>query len=460
MNVLDLASKKVKLRKVSSTNGGEYQGPCPSCGGDDRFHVWPAKRGGSGSYWCRQCEKNGDNIQFLIDFEGYNFKDACLKLKITIPDRPHFSRSDRREHKFEPSNPAPPEDLWQERAEKLVTWANENLAGNAEVLQWLDERGITKETAAAFRLGWNPGEKDDRMYRARKAWGLPERRNAKGRPKALWIPRGLVIPTVIDGTVVRIRIRRPDPEADPRYYFFPGSSLATTVLGPDRRAFAVTESDLDAILIYARCPLVGAIPLGSVSAKPDEAAFRILESALKILVCVDFDKAGHQATQWWEKQFSEAVHWPVTVGKDPGDAFKMGMDVEGWIRAGLPPVMTIEREPTNRTATEPSEQPQKKTAPDPEQEKTAPGHETPVEIPAAVYELEALLKRNPAVVIIHTARRYSVLRNGKYVGGRIGRLAFSEEVREYLMFQHPDEEITGDNLIMREEANQGCLIKQ
>ncbi|MEA3429046.1 MAG: primase-helicase zinc-binding domain-containing protein, partial [Thermodesulfobacteriota bacterium] len=50
MNVLDLAQAKVELKKVSNTYGGEYQGPCPGCGGEDRFHVWPQKNDGQGSY--------------------------------------------------------------------------------------------------------------------------------------------------------------------------------------------------------------------------------------------------------------------------------------------------------------------------------------------------------------------------------------------------------------------------
>lgn len=33
---------------------GEYVGPCPWCGGSDRFHLWD-----EGNYWCRQCNARG-----------------------------------------------------------------------------------------------------------------------------------------------------------------------------------------------------------------------------------------------------------------------------------------------------------------------------------------------------------------------------------------------------------------
>ncbi len=37
----------------------EYHGPCPHCGGSDRFIVWP---GPTGRFWCRRCGCRGDVI--------------------------------------------------------------------------------------------------------------------------------------------------------------------------------------------------------------------------------------------------------------------------------------------------------------------------------------------------------------------------------------------------------------
>jgi len=34
--------------RLKHSTGTEYAGPCPWCGGDDRFHVWE-----EGNYWCR-----------------------------------------------------------------------------------------------------------------------------------------------------------------------------------------------------------------------------------------------------------------------------------------------------------------------------------------------------------------------------------------------------------------------
>ena len=223
MNVLDLAQQKVKLKKVSSTGGGEWQGPCPECGGTDRFHVWPAKNGAQGGYWCRGCEKSGDAIQFLRDFEGKNFKEACEYLNITMEmeEKQHTPKSKKEKPEFEPVEHQNPSDIWQERAQKFINWAHENLKLNNEVMAWLATRGISAAAVDKYRLGWNPGEDGKDIYRPRQTWGLAaEIKQESGRPKKLWIPIGLVIPhcpTLAGvaqsdggGIIVRIRIRRPD----------------------------------------------------------------------------------------------------------------------------------------------------------------------------------------------------------------------------------------------------------
>jgi hypothetical protein len=52
VDLLALVGRVVALKRMASTNGGEYAGPCPFCGGTDRFHVWPA--GDPPGWWCRQ----------------------------------------------------------------------------------------------------------------------------------------------------------------------------------------------------------------------------------------------------------------------------------------------------------------------------------------------------------------------------------------------------------------------
>ena len=78
MTLLDLIPG---LKRTATTNGGEYAGPCPFCGGRDRFRVWP-DQGTTGRYWCRGCGKHGDGIQLLRDRDGLSYRDACERLGV------------------------------------------------------------------------------------------------------------------------------------------------------------------------------------------------------------------------------------------------------------------------------------------------------------------------------------------------------------------------------------------
>ena len=49
-------------------SSGEYSGPCPKCGGTDRFYVRP-----DGSFACRQCNpRGGDVVDFYQWYQGYD----------------------------------------------------------------------------------------------------------------------------------------------------------------------------------------------------------------------------------------------------------------------------------------------------------------------------------------------------------------------------------------------------
>ena len=444
MNLLDIAGKHTHLKKASATAGGEYQGPCPGCGGSDRFHVWPERNEGRGYYWCRQCGKWGDDIQFLRDFEGMSFQDACnyLGRHVSPQSKHHKSHAPKVENRpdFEPKQTGTVSQVWQERAEKLVAWAHEEIWKQSGALAWLAKRGITAEMITRHRLGWNIGEKDRDIYRARSVWGLPAEMKENGKPRVLWIPRGLVIPAYIAGTLVRIRIRR--EEDNPKYYILPGSSPAMMILGPEREGFVVVEAELDAILCSACHPMVGAIPLGSVAMKPDEQAYRALRESRGILVGIDFDKAGAVAVQWWLDEFRQAVRWPVPQGKDPGEAYALGVDIGGWIRDGLPPVFKMEeRQLTvhgSQLAVDDFESPKPETG----------NRELKTGLSPTLQELYDLLRRNPQIIIINTPNQLALLRNKKYVGGRIAELVFRvPEVTEYIL-AHPAEKITGENFII------------
>ncbi|MGI8423994.1 MAG: primase-helicase zinc-binding domain-containing protein, partial [Chloroflexota bacterium] len=79
VDLLALVGDATRLRKVASTRGGEYAGPCPFCGGKDRFRVQPER----GQWWCRTCspdERWQDAIAYVERRDGVDFREAYSRL--------------------------------------------------------------------------------------------------------------------------------------------------------------------------------------------------------------------------------------------------------------------------------------------------------------------------------------------------------------------------------------------
>lgn len=328
MNIIELLSKQgFSFRKVGNA---ELAGPCPFCGGEDRFRVWPDE-GENGKFWCRGCNFKGDPIEFLR-LQGKTFSAACDEVGRNAGESrerhfPTFSHLRR----WTPAEAETPSDGWRDRAERFTSWCHDRLLENAEIIEWLErERGITQKDIEAAGLGWNPTE----VWRDRSAWGLPEELNAEGKPKRLWLPAGLVIPTyAADGKLMRVRVRR--PEGEPRYVVVAGSSSMPMVCG-ESGPVVVVESELDALLIVAKVPDVMAVALGSASIRPDRETTATIESAAALLVSLDADSAGGKAAWgFWQQNFPQAKRWPVPLGKDPTEALTLGLDLAAWIAAGV-----------------------------------------------------------------------------------------------------------------------------
>jgi DNA primase len=156
MILLDLFSHDMTLRRVASTRGGEYAGPCPWYGGRDRFWVWPhAERP---RYWCRQCNRNGDAIQYLRDLHGLTYHEACARLGLPIdwhpaPPRPHAPKP--------PPLAVPPNPVWQAQARAVIERCEQILwtPAGAQALNYLRRRGLQDDTIQTARLGYHPTER-------------------------------------------------------------------------------------------------------------------------------------------------------------------------------------------------------------------------------------------------------------------------------------------------------------
>ena len=74
-SLLWVARGNTRLRKVAEVagRGPEYAGPCPRCGGKDRFRV----QSEAGRWFCRQCHPEwGDVIEYVEWLRGVGVR-AC-----------------------------------------------------------------------------------------------------------------------------------------------------------------------------------------------------------------------------------------------------------------------------------------------------------------------------------------------------------------------------------------------
>jgi putative DNA primase/helicase len=63
-------------------------GPCPLCGGKDRFRF--DDRNGSGSYFCNQCgasKGDGAGVRLLMKFRDWDFPTTCREIDQILGDR-------------------------------------------------------------------------------------------------------------------------------------------------------------------------------------------------------------------------------------------------------------------------------------------------------------------------------------------------------------------------------------
>jgi len=262
MDTLDIAVEHgLQSKRKAACHGGEYSSPCPFCkDGDDRFLIWPKRHNKNGSYQggrfsCRVCGKFGDAITFLRELYGLSYVDACSRLQIEPKRRSMPSRSTKSSL---PIVNDPPQ-TWQKKAGVFVNWCHRQLMSSPNALALFKQRGFTLETVLRFKLGYNPTA----YFRDLQEWGLEPELKEDGKPRKIWLPAGLVIPTLsTDDRVLRVKIRRNDPDIkrdidvgknERKYVEVTGLKKCYSVYGNTSLLCAfILESELDGLLIRKR----------------------------------------------------------------------------------------------------------------------------------------------------------------------------------------------------------------
>lgn len=334
MTLLELAYQAgIKPKWVASTGGGEYHSSCPVCGGTDRFFIQPNRQMSKclGSYRCRQCGIYGDAIRFACEFLSYSFPEASQAVNAVIPEKTPWLLLNKL-YISRPATLQAPPIAWMERATEFVHQAHETLLHKKEVLAHLANRGLPLEAIIRYKLGWA----DKSAFFPRAVWGLNEEAGHDGKQRSLWIPKGLVIPSIESDQVRRLKIRRFDwKEEDklPKYVAISGSMNGLSIIGSSRQIIiVVVESELDAYAIdYVAHDFICAIAVGSNIKNPDNLTDRLAKNAKHLLICHDNDDAGKKMLIKWQGLYTHAIGYPTSIGKDIGEAIQQGINIREWL---------------------------------------------------------------------------------------------------------------------------------
>lgn len=340
VDLLSLLPGDVECHRRANTRGGEWKGPCPFCGGKDRFRVQPNWKGGH--FACRQCEVTGDAISFVRQLHGLSFGDAVRYLNggtvsgIRIVPRPVMTG------KVKEPQPQQDKTLWLKRTEAFVEESTKCLWGptGKAGLTYLRERKLSDDTIRRWKLGFNPKW---RTY-SEKAWGLGE-----GEFK---VGPGIVVPCFRDGHFAYVRIRKfkdgkpvsseekdknlfltmPDELKPPGLYIL-GQEIAT-------RPCVMVEGQLDALTIWQEAgELVNIVAIGSTEGCRDAISLTTLAQPPLLLVALDADdekpeRPGEEAARWWLDRLPNAKRRKAWWG-DANSMLQDGASVRLWVELGV-----------------------------------------------------------------------------------------------------------------------------
>jgi DNA primase len=146
LDIVDLIGRHVQLRKA----GANHLGLCPFHGEKTpSFTVSAAKQ----FYHCFGCGANGDAIRFLTEHNGMSFIEAVRELAqqlgMAVPEDER-SPQDRERMAALKARQATLNEVLAKAAEHY----QQQLLANPRALEYLRRRGLNREIAAAFGLGY------------------------------------------------------------------------------------------------------------------------------------------------------------------------------------------------------------------------------------------------------------------------------------------------------------------
>lgn len=304
-DIVEIVSEHTRLKRSGKT----FRGPCPLHGGEGpNFSVNPQ----SGFYKCFVCGEGGTVYTFLMKHLGMTYPDAIRwtaeRVGIEIPDE----RQERREE--DPNRHYYDVNSFARDWFRGQLWESDGGKGARE---YLEKRGVTREAADRFGLGWAPEAWTDFGDAARRHGIRNElllelglvKESQKGGREPYDVFRGRVIFPIEDlaGRVVAFggRILGAAEEHVPKYLNSPetpvytkgrtlyGLSWARNSIRREETALVV-EGYMDYVSLASHGVGNAVAPLGT--AMTQEQGELIARYCGRAILLYDSDKAGLKAT--------------------------------------------------------------------------------------------------------------------------------------------------------------------
>lgn len=275
----------------------------------------------NGRWHCFTCGKHGDLIGWLMQFHELSFNEA-KKLNTNT----FFSTQKTGFRQSHHSRKSPPDLDWQYKARQVITRTEDALwtSGGNTALAYLHERGLRDETIQKYHLGLSKTA----SLELPQTWGLPE------TDHKVWLPDGITIPTVVNGVVWGINVRRFN--VDPKYQKITGSK--TALFGAEnllnREIGLLCEGEFDCIIADQEAgDVIGFATLGSASQQLDLLNWGPFTMRLHtILVAYDNDNAGDKGANSLLALGSKMkrIRLPDGPWKDINDFYLKGGNLRKW----------------------------------------------------------------------------------------------------------------------------------
>ena len=301
-------------------------GPCPFCGGRDRFNV-KTTDDGIDLWICRQCGdgKYHDAVDFLMRRDGKSFAEVVGTSAPLIQS----ARKATPTPAAVPDLATPPADEWQVPALVAAAECADYLRGGtadaASAMRYLtDRRRLMRTTLDDFMIGFNP------------AWRTV---GDGGR-----LAPGITIPCMVDGQLWYVQVRttataRQAGKVD-KYHALTGSKLGA-LFNADRligaSAVFVVEGEFDSLTLNQNIPPeVCAVTMGSAGSLPSSTWLRYFAAVRDVLLLLDDDEAGRSALARWQKKLPRARAVRLPDGsKDVSDFKHGGGNLVSWAASVL-----------------------------------------------------------------------------------------------------------------------------